>query len=667
MQGIFAQKKVLWDHFQRTGKILPEVRPMIAASWLRCQKLQIDVQSPVPQILSDSEFKEIGQKNQALIDVSKPCIDNLYTLVEDSNNMITLHDRAGHMLYYICCEEYYNQVNGNNHFCLGVRWEESTIGTNGVSLCMLEDAPIQVYGAEHYCFRQHPHTCSAAPIHDNDGNIIGCLNMSGRNTTSNLHALGMIAAAAYAIENLYALYNSYNLINSTFSMIFEGLIVLNSALKIVRTSKRISKMFLINANELVGQHISFILPSRDFQTKLANAHYPFSDMEQDFVFNDKLVSCNVSVTPIISKDMLSGIILLLRKTEEINKIANEVSGNKARYTFNSIITQDQDMCRIMRTMKDVASTQCTILIEGESGTGKELFAHAIHNSSNRVKGPFIAVNCASLPHSLVESELFGYERGAFTGALNTGNPGKFELANGGTIFLDEIGELPLEIQAKLLRVLDTHRISRIGGKTEKELNVRVIAATNRNLLKEIENYRFRADLYYRINVLTFFIPPLRSRKGDIPLLAEYFIQGLNHGPDGLPTPKRISPACINCLDGYDWPGNVRELQNAMICAYYCSGGSRTIEVEHLSQNAVGNRIRQFTLSGPESISQEAKNEYTLDQRENLIRILKEADYNVAVAAATLKINRATLYRRLDRFRINLKDYRRQSNVIREDS
>lgn len=271
---------------------------------------------------------------------------------------------------------------------------------------------------------------------------------------------------------------------------------------------------------------------------------------------------HVSVTPMLSENRVTRVILFLQELQAINRVANQVAGNKARYDFCDIITEDPRMLDIIESMKGVAVTDCSVLIEGESGTGKELFAHSIHNYSDRKRWPFIAINCASLPRSLVESELFGYEKGAFTGASNQGNPGKFELANGGTIFLDEIGELPLEIQAKLLRVLDTHRISRIGGKAEKELNVRVIAATNRNLLDEVQKSNFRGDLYYRINVLKFNIPPLRLRTGDVTLLSANILKTLNlkgREVSGAPTVKQFDDAFLYGLTGYAWPGNVREL------------------------------------------------------------------------------------------------------------
>jgi transcriptional regulator with PAS, ATPase and Fis domain len=304
----------------------------------------------------------------------------------------------------------------------------------------------------------------------------------------------------------------------------------------------------------------------------------------------------------------------------------------------------------------VAYTDCTILIDGESGTGKELFAHSIHSYSNRRKGPFIAVNCASLPHALVESELFGYEKGSFTGALGQGNPGKFELANGGTIFLDEIGELPLEIQAKLLRVLDTHRISRLGGKTEKRLDVRVIAATNRNLRQEVKKMNFREDLYYRLNVLTFSIPPLHNRKDDIPLLIERFLSDLNtksRNISGGICPKFIDEDCIACLCSYNWPGNVRELQNTILRAYYCSGNNSLITKEHLPETIV----RYIPFQQNLNVQSTSSITFSSEEKEVLIDAIKTCNGNVELAAKNLDISRATFYRKVKRHGIRLKEYR----------
>ncbi len=221
-----------------------------------------------------------------------------------------------------------------------------------------------------------------------------------------------------------------------------------------------------------------------------------------------------------------------------------------------------------------------------------MFAHSIHNFSSRRKGPFIAINCAALPKDLVESELFGYEKSAFTGASKDGNPGKFELANKGTIFLDEIGELPLEIQSKLLRVLDNHTITRIGGNYERKLDVRVIAATNRNLNEEINKNNFRGDLYYRLNVFNVRLIPLRERPEDIELCADYFLQRLNDKNPGIN--KSFDKDFINSIVNYNWPGNVRELENVIQRAYYLSKDEiikYSFIPEYINGNIKGEEIR----------------------------------------------------------------------------
>jgi transcriptional regulator with PAS, ATPase and Fis domain len=284
--------------------------------------------------------------------------------------------------------------------------------------------------------------------------------------------------------------------------------------------------------------------------------------------NEKTIPVNINVFPIWSEDLYFGAILILRELFKPSKITNPKTSNFARYTFQNIITRNDDMLNIINTMREICPLDCNILLEGESGVGKELFAHSIHSASNRSKGPFVAINCASLPPSLVESELFGYEKGTFTGALNQGNAGKFELANTGTIFLDEIGELPIEIQSKMLRILDTHRILRLGSNTERELDIRVIVATNRNLEEEVAKGNFRGDLYYRINVIKFVIPPLRRRQDDIPLLADEFVR-IENKKNVLQTgPKNLAPEVYSYLCSYPWPGNIRELQNIIIRTYY---------------------------------------------------------------------------------------------------
>lgn len=650
----FQNLKRLWVHFRETGEIPPGVRPMIASSWMRSRDFHVNMTKPLrAPILSRPELHSLQAANQTLIDIAKPIMEKMHSLVGETKNLISLHNPDGYMLYS-CGDEYYAEMETESSFSLGVCWQERYIGTNGITLAVLEDSPVQVYGAEHYCAAQHDGTCSAAPIHDRDGKIIGVLNMAGKDWSGTLHTLGLVALATFSIENQLTLLHSYRLVDTAISSISEGIVVVDQELCIQRINLGGEQILRAKKESLLGHSISTWFGSRheELQLRLQKEIAPFSFAEEELIVGEHHISCNISIFPIVVEQHPEGAVLLLHRSRSINALANQVMGNQARYAFDSIITQAPQILRTIQTMESIAATNCTVLLEGESGTGKELFAHAIHSASNRKNGPFIAVNCASLPHSLVESELFGYEKGAFTGALGQGNPGKFELADGGTVFLDEIGELPLEIQSKLLRVLDTHRIFRIGGKTEKHLDIRVIAATNRDLQREVRNFNFREDLYYRINVLSFHIVPLRERVGDVPVLANYFIDEINRR--GERNSKIISPECMRILEQHTWPGNVRELQNVILRAYYCSGKSEAILPEHLPDDLL------HPLSNTQELQLKQYFEEDSAQKGKIERVLAQCNGDTKRACQQLGVSRATLYRYLSYYNLQARAFKTKS-------
>ena len=301
-----------------------------------------------------------------------------------------------------------------------------------------------------------------------------------------------------------------------------------------------------------------------------------------------------------------------------------------------------------------ANSSSNVLILGESGTGKELAAQSIHNGNSFSDGPFVAINCAALPKSLIESELFGYEKGAFTGASKEGNPGKFELADGGTIFLDEIGDMPLDVQVSLLRVIQTKEIVRIGAKHPKKINVRIIAATNRNLIDEVETKTFRQDLYYRLNVLTIHMPPLRDRDNDVCELADYFAKTLNNPQNKA---MRISPEVYPVLKAYSWPGNIRELENVIERAINITN-SDEIRPEHLPAHILR---KTPAVINPSVSAAAAMIQSSLDYKSNGYHLIKSslerANGNIKYAAELLGISRRTLYRKMEKYGIDYKEYR----------
>ncbi|HJP17253.1 MAG TPA: sigma-54 dependent transcriptional regulator [Nitrospinota bacterium] len=369
---------------------------------------------------------------------------------------------------------------------------------------------------------------------------------------------------------------------------------------------------------------------------------PF-DLEEIYIFLEK-----------VSKE--------IEQRKRINILESEL---KERIEIGEIVGKSKAMQRIFKIIGKAASLDVNVLIQGESGTGKELVARALHHNSHRVTEPFITVNCAAIPKDLLESELFGHEKGAFTGAVDQ-KKGKFELANNGTLFLDEIGDMDLRLQAKILRVLQDKEFYRVGAKSSLKSGARIIAATNRNLEEAVENKQFREDLYHRLNVILIMIPPLREHKEDIPLLAKHFVEKVeqesNHGK------IYISPEVLKLLQHYEWSGNIRELENTIKRAVILSSGG-TIQPEHLHSH-LSKKLLDSELEGISPVVQFQKELYNLFKNvtdwengriyEDAIQsvekalfqnILEKNGWNQSQAASVLGINRNTLRRKIEEHKL----------------
>ncbi len=337
----------------------------------------------------------------------------------------------------------------------------------------------------------------------------------------------------------------------------------------------------------------------------------------------------VSAAPLDHNGERMAIVIL----EDITELAHLRMRLKTEKGFSGIIGNDPGMNEVFQTIRDLADFNVPVLVQGESGTGKELVAAAIHNEGPRADMPFVPINCAALPEGILESELFGHVKGAFTGALRD-KKGRFELADGGTIFLDEVADLPQTVQAKLLRVLQEGTFERVGGEKTISVDVRIISATNRDLKREVEKNNFRSDLYYRLNVVPIHLPPLRKRKGDIPLLVDHFLlNGLEAGNG----PAELSREALSIMMDYPWPGNIRELQSAIRFALVKSRGA-VIQPDHLPME-----LRDW--GGSRSTRGPSRK---LD-RERVMAALDKSGGNKAKAARLLRVGRATLYRFLQDF------------------
>jgi len=366
---------------------------------------------------------------------------------------------------------------------------------------------------------------------------------------------------------------------------------------------------------------------------------------------DVIVSC----APLIIKGQLKGSVGVIQDISELRRVMDELERTRllvrkleASYTFDDIIGNSEEIKNTIERAKQAAVTPACVLLRGECGTGKELFAHAIHYASDRIEKPFIRVNCASLTDTLLESELFGYAEGAFTGAKKGGRKGYFEEASGGTLFLDEIGAMSLEAQGRLLRAIQEGEIIRVGESRTRRIDVRVIAATNADLEKLVEKEHFRKDLYYRLNVFPVYLPPLREIKSDIPMLANNFLAhyAREYGRIGV----EIAPPVYRRLKEYNWPGNMRELQNVIARALInLDREENVIEVRHLMMPFAGAKGLDETDSV--LLDGTLKDMYSAWEKEVLLKMLQQTEGNKAETARRLNISIRNLYNKLHQHKL----------------
>jgi PAS domain S-box-containing protein len=452
-----------------------------------------------------------------------------------------------------------------------------------------------------------------------------------------------------------ALRNMHNELSNVFDTMSDGVIVLNQEGRVSQFNPAALNITGFSGQGLLGIHVVDLFSGKaPYTLKLLETGQAFYDKE--ILIDGKYGQIHGTATgkPIFDEsNQVVGVTIILKPMKQVHQMVNTLTGAQASFTFDSIIGEDEKLLNSVKLGMMAGSNDANVLLQAESGTGKEVFAQAIHNYSRRRNGPFVALNCAALPRELISSELFGYAEGAFTGARRGGRPGKFEFANGGTLLLDEIGDMPLEQQATLLRAIQEKAILRVGSNTLIKVDVRIIAATNQDLLALVEQGRFRADLYYRLNVINIFIPPLRERRKDIKLLFHHFLNEM--APKLDKNVKQIDPSLIKCLEHYDWPGNVRELQNVVERILLLAENGH-LSVEHLpieiARAAVGytsiaRENHVDAMSGAPLLgSRNERKLYALEQeKERIMTALNMHGGNVSRAAKELNISRNTLYRK----------------------
>ena len=623
------------------------VRPVVYQSWIKSKGLGVDPYSNNPPAsLSGKDLEHLFKTNASFIEIAKPVMQMIDILVGDTGFMTTLSDKNGYVLVALGKSTILEAAE-RNFYLPGCRRDIKHAGTNGIGLCLEINKPIQLTGCEHYRVKHHDWTCSTAPIHDNKGNIIGTITLSGISGDQHKHTLALVSTAAETIETELAtreLNKEISRLNSVLYSIFEstaeGVIALDDNLRISEINHRALNFLNLKKVKVIGE--DFVKTAKPDELLIAalNTNSYLTSTETCFSSSseDQLYICKID--PIRNTDGKDiGKLITLAEKQQVINLSKKIEGNYARYEFDSIKGNSEILKKQIELAQITAKTNSRVLLTGESGTGKELFAQAIHNYSNRHAGPFVAISCATIPKDLVESELFGYRAGAFTGARAGGMLGKFELANYGTLFLDEINALPLDVQSKLLRVLQQNEINRIGDPRTIPVNVRVIAATNTDLFTEVQNANFREDLYYRVNVVEIVVPPLRDRQGDLKLLIEYFIEQISERMK-MPKPT-ITDEILEIMQTYHWPGNVRQLENCIERAVVLAQGG-TIQKQHLP-------VHLLTEAAPLSSTTTTLHD---GYKELIEAALERCGGNASKAAKELKIARSTLYRKMEEFNIS---------------
>ena len=589
------------------------------------------------------------KRNSKLLEIARPLLSAMGNILGESGFVVMMTDAEGYILELVGDKASLEEA-ANSGIKFGASMNERNCGTNSMGTVLATGQPLQISANDHFLIKLQKWTCSAAPVFNPDGDIIATVNLSGNKEFSHPHTLGIAISVARAIEAQYALKILVNDLEETRQYAFAmmnslsyGVIAVDMKDHIQWVNDTACRILNFRRSLLLKKQAGEISPQWEIMKNNVKDGQDQLDIDGTFTIPDLHERFHLNLLPIISqKKKIIGFLLTFRSIKRTIDIIQRYETPIARFTFDDIVAESELTKELLSRAQKISRTDSTILITGKSGTGKEVYAQSIHNLSHRKDKVFLAVNCGALSESLIESELFGYEEGSFTGAKRGGRPGKFELANGGTLFLDEIGDMPIDMQVKLLRSLQEGTITRVGGNKPIKVDVRIIAATNQDLMTLVKEGKFRIDLFYRLNVIQLDIPPLEDRPDDILPLANMFLR-IKSTKLNKPL-LRIDKKMAMFLITNKWPGNIRELENFIEKLVVFDG-----KTDWVSDTTTK---KKSTVGIEENFAYQDK---SLEEWESEIiqSSLKAQSNNISKTASVLKISRNTLYQKLKKYNIKV--------------
>jgi sigma-54 dependent transcriptional regulator, acetoin dehydrogenase operon transcriptional activator AcoR len=628
----------IWKRYQELGQYTGSgVRETIINSWKDSKKHGVSpFQNQNHEIIHGNDLEDRLEKNSELLSSAKPQINRLSDFLTETKTMLSIVDHQGTVLYSSGERDVLKKAEKINIYDGGI-WTENSAGTNAVGLALKTKQYAQVLYSEHFCEKNHEWFCSAIPIlYPYTNELLGVINIAGANHQLCPKTIQYIFSEANQISKaIQQFFYKHALQNHLFlNTALEG--IEDEVLILDRGKNVVGKNQAAKAHSILRKlhTIECIQGLNHFVEKVLQNGQPI--MREEVRVNQENETFICSIYPVTFQTDTLGAVIFFRKNSKLPALPRQKppKSKTTRYSFDDMIGSSREFATIVKKAQKASSINSTLFLSGETGTGKEVFAQSIHQASERRNHPFVAINCGAVPHGLLESELFGYESGAFTGAKSKGQPGKFEMAQGGTIFLDEIADMPLELQVHLLRILEERVVTRLGGNKTIPIDVRVIAATHKNLTQAVKKGEFREDLMYRLQVIQLRIPALRERSSDVSTLVQHFIRKMSS--EFGRREVVVQANTMKYLTEYPWPGNIRELKNVIQQALF---------------NMEGNQLTPNDLP-PELVKHTAG-----DGKQKLIEALVREKGNVTNAAKILDVSRATMYRKMNQYQLKPEDWK----------